>query len=122
MRKGLSSKMSLSEKQSARSGSHVSSSVSVKSDRSKDDGLNFSEKKTSSAKSVRSGSRVSSSLSVKSDRSKGDGPNFNENTSCNKRDQFEKSDSNYKNYRNHKNIRENLLWIFKEVMAATCHQ
>ncbi|XP_050950703.1 NACHT, LRR and PYD domains-containing protein 3 [Labeo rohita] len=55
--------MSLSEKKSERSGSHVSSSVSVKIDRPK-------EKKTSSIKSVRSGSNVSSSVSVKSDCSK----------------------------------------------------
>ncbi|XP_077073345.1 uncharacterized protein LOC143724250 isoform X1 [Siphateles boraxobius] len=44
------SKMSLSEKQSARSGSHVSSSVSVKSDRSKEDGPDFSERKPSTNK------------------------------------------------------------------------
>ncbi|KAF4097903.1 hypothetical protein G5714_021911 [Onychostoma macrolepis] len=45
------SEMSLSEKQSVRSGSHVSSSVSVKSNRSKGGELpNFSEKKTSSTK------------------------------------------------------------------------
>uniref|UniRef100_A0A8C1C7E3 NACHT domain-containing protein n=1 Tax=Cyprinus carpio carpio TaxID=630221 RepID=A0A8C1C7E3_CYPCA len=46
-------KMSLSQKQSVRSGSHVSSSVSVKSDWSKDIlPPNFSEKKTSSTKRV----------------------------------------------------------------------
>ncbi|XP_056097502.1 protein NLRC3-like [Rhinichthys klamathensis goyatoka] len=44
------SKMSLSEKQSVRSGSHVSSSVSVKSDWSKGEGPNFSEKKPSTNK------------------------------------------------------------------------
>uniref|UniRef100_A0A8C1MGS6 NACHT domain-containing protein n=1 Tax=Cyprinus carpio TaxID=7962 RepID=A0A8C1MGS6_CYPCA len=71
------SAMSLSEKQSVRSGSHVSSSVSVKSDRSKGDMPNFSEKKTSTTKSVRLGS-LSSSVSVKSVRSKGDMPNFSE--------------------------------------------
>ncbi|KAL0152032.1 hypothetical protein M9458_052677, partial [Cirrhinus mrigala] len=62
-----------------RSDSHVSSSVSVKSDWSKD-GLppNFSEKKTSSTKSVRSDSHVSSSVSVKSDRSKEVPPRFSE--------------------------------------------
>uniref|UniRef100_A0A8C1EXS7 NACHT domain-containing protein n=1 Tax=Cyprinus carpio carpio TaxID=630221 RepID=A0A8C1EXS7_CYPCA len=43
-------KMSLSQKQSVRSGSHVSSSVSVKSDRSKGDGPNFSEETTSRTK------------------------------------------------------------------------
>ncbi|XP_073700411.1 protein NLRC3-like [Garra rufa] len=42
------SEMNLSQKQSVRSGSHVFSSVSVKSDRSKDKGPDFSEKKTSS--------------------------------------------------------------------------
>ncbi|KAI2650255.1 NLR family CARD domain-containing protein 3 [Labeo rohita] len=58
-----------------KSGSHVSSSVSVKSDWSKDDiPPNLSEKKTSSTKSVKSGSYVSSSVSVKSDWSKDDMP------------------------------------------------
>ncbi|XP_042577380.1 NACHT, LRR and PYD domains-containing protein 10-like [Cyprinus carpio] len=80
---------------SVRSGSHVSSSVSVKSDHSKGDGPNFSEKKTSPLKSVRSGSHVSSSVSVKSDHSKGDGPNFSEKTSCNK---SERSDSHVSSY------------------------
>ncbi|XP_073699545.1 NLR family CARD domain-containing protein 3-like [Garra rufa] len=42
------SEMNLSQKQSVRSGSHVFSSVSVKSDWSKDLGPKFSEKKTSS--------------------------------------------------------------------------
>ncbi|XP_048018755.1 NACHT, LRR and PYD domains-containing protein 12-like isoform X7 [Megalobrama amblycephala] len=63
--------MSLSEKHSVRSISHVSSSVSLKSDRSKDGrGPNFSGEKPSSNKSVRSGSHVSSSVSLKSDQSK----------------------------------------------------
>ncbi|XDV26558.1 hypothetical protein PO909_030221 [Leuciscus waleckii] len=44
------SQMSLSEKHSVRSGSHVSSSVSLKSDRSKGDPPNFSEKTPSSNK------------------------------------------------------------------------
>ncbi|XDV26538.1 hypothetical protein PO909_030209 [Leuciscus waleckii] len=44
------SQMSLSEKHSVRSGSHVSSSVSLKSDRSKGIGPNFSEKTPSSNK------------------------------------------------------------------------
>ncbi|XP_048033096.1 NLR family CARD domain-containing protein 3-like [Megalobrama amblycephala] len=70
--------MSLSEKQSERSGSHVSSSVSLKSDRSKEKGPNFSERKPSTNKSERSGSHVSSSVSLKSDRSKEKGPNFSE--------------------------------------------
>ncbi|KAG1925588.1 NLR family CARD domain-containing protein 3-like [Pimephales promelas] len=82
------SQMSLSEKHSVRSGSHVSSSVSLKSDRSKDGELpNFSEKTPSSNKSVRSGSHVSSSVSLKSDCSKGGvPPDFSEKTpSSNKR-------------------------------------
>ncbi|KTF75552.1 hypothetical protein cypCar_00033865 [Cyprinus carpio] len=72
--------MSLSEKQSVRSGSRVPSSVSVKSDQSKDgEPPEITEKQTSSVKSVRSGSHVSSSVSVKSDRSKDiDLPNFSE--------------------------------------------
>ncbi|XP_050958559.1 protein NLRC3-like, partial [Labeo rohita] len=61
-----------------RSGSHVSSSVSVKSDWSKREPPNFSEKKTSSTKSVRSDSHVSRSVSVKSDRSGGLPLNFSE--------------------------------------------
>ncbi|KAL1251655.1 hypothetical protein QQF64_019451, partial [Cirrhinus molitorella] len=72
------SEMSLSEKQSVRSGSHVSSSKSVKSDRSKDGMPNFSEKKISSNQSVRSNSHMSSSESVKSDRSKDGMPNLSE--------------------------------------------
>ncbi|XP_059399855.1 NACHT, LRR and PYD domains-containing protein 3-like isoform X2 [Carassius carassius] len=44
--------MSLSEKQSVRSGSYVFSSVSMKSDQSKAEPLGFSEKKTSSTKSI----------------------------------------------------------------------
>ncbi|KAG1955357.1 hypothetical protein F2P79_008450 [Pimephales promelas] len=44
------SQMSLSEKHSVRSGSHVSSSVSLKSDRSKGDVPDFSEKTPSSNK------------------------------------------------------------------------
>ncbi|KAG1955372.1 NACHT, LRR and PYD domains-containing protein [Pimephales promelas] len=75
------SQMSLSEKHSVRSGSHVSSSVSLKSDRSKG-GVppDFSEKTLSSNKSVRSGSHVSSSVSLKSDWSKDPPPDFSEKT------------------------------------------
>ncbi|XP_073699638.1 NACHT, LRR and PYD domains-containing protein 12-like [Garra rufa] len=87
------SEMSASEAQSVRSGSHVSSSVSVKSDHSKGDGPNFSEKKTPS-KSVRSGSQVSSSVSGKTDHSKGDGPNFSEKTLCNKSNKGQKTTVN----------------------------
>ncbi|KAK2906448.1 hypothetical protein Q8A67_005433 [Cirrhinus molitorella] len=75
------SEMSLSQKQSVRSGSHVSSSVSVKSDWSKGENPpNFSEE-PSQTKRVRSGSHVSSSVSVKSDQSKGDPPAFSEEPS-----------------------------------------
>ncbi|XP_039512068.1 NLR family CARD domain-containing protein 3-like isoform X1 [Pimephales promelas] len=74
------SQMSLSEKHSVRSGSHVSSSVSLKSDWSKDIPPDFSEKTPSSNKSVRSGSHVSSSVSLKSDWSKDYPPNFSEKT------------------------------------------
>ncbi|KAL1251652.1 hypothetical protein QQF64_019448, partial [Cirrhinus molitorella] len=71
--------MSLSQKQSQSSGTHVSSSVSVKSDQSKGGVPNFSEKTPSSVKSsVRGGSYVSSSASVKSDQSKGGVPNLSE--------------------------------------------
>ncbi|XP_068076223.1 NACHT, LRR and PYD domains-containing protein 3-like isoform X2 [Danio rerio] len=74
-------KDSLSEKHSVRSGSCVSSSVSLKSDRSKEEHLpNFREKTPPSAQSVRSGSCVSSSVSLKSDWSKRDPPNFREKT------------------------------------------
>ncbi|XP_058616962.1 NACHT, LRR and PYD domains-containing protein 12-like isoform X3 [Onychostoma macrolepis] len=110
------SEMSLSEKQ--RSGSHVSSSLSVKSDHSKDDQQpNFSEKKTSSTKSVRSGSHVSSSLSVKSDHSKGgQQPTFREKkTSYNKRLQSETLDSDVQTHRNYKNFNDSLLWIFQDL-------
>ncbi|XP_059425126.1 uncharacterized protein LOC132159581 isoform X1 [Carassius carassius] len=78
-----------SHAKSERSVSPVSSSVSMKSDRSKGDGANFIEKTPSSSKSVRSGSHVSSSVSVKSDRSKGFVPNFSEKTQCNKSERSE---------------------------------
>uniref|UniRef100_A0A8C1Y0R8 NACHT domain-containing protein n=1 Tax=Cyprinus carpio TaxID=7962 RepID=A0A8C1Y0R8_CYPCA len=75
------SKMSLPEEESVRSGSHVFSSVSVKSDVSLDPPPNLSEKTPSSpTKSVRLGSHVFSSVSVKSDHSKTDIPNFSEKT------------------------------------------
>uniref|UniRef100_A0A8C1E405 NACHT domain-containing protein n=1 Tax=Cyprinus carpio carpio TaxID=630221 RepID=A0A8C1E405_CYPCA len=105
-------KMSLSQKQSVRSGSHVS----VKSDQSKDDDiLNFSEKKTS-IKSVRSGSHVSSSVSVKSDRSKDAGPVFSEETtSRTKWLQYETLDPDLQSHRNHKNFTDSLLQIFQDL-------
>uniref|UniRef100_A0A8C2GPZ8 NACHT domain-containing protein n=3 Tax=Cyprinus carpio TaxID=7962 RepID=A0A8C2GPZ8_CYPCA len=104
--------MSLSQKQSVRSGSHVS----VKSDRSKDGGLpNFSEEKTS-IKSVRSGSHVSSTVSVKSDWSKDDGPNFSEETaSRTKWLQYETLDPDLQSHRNHKNFTDSLLQIFQDL-------
>ncbi|XP_016420240.1 protein NLRC5-like [Sinocyclocheilus rhinocerous] len=73
--------MSLPEEESVRSGSHVFSSVSVKSDWSHDLPPKFSEKTPSSpTKSVRSGSHLFSSTSLKSDHSKKDIPNFSEKT------------------------------------------
>ncbi|XP_077077436.1 NLR family CARD domain-containing protein 3-like isoform X4 [Siphateles boraxobius] len=108
-------KMSLSEKQSERSGSHVSSSVSVRSDCSKHGALpNFSEKKTSIK---RSSSHVSSSVSVKSDWSKdADTPNFSEETpSPTKGLKYETLDSDFQTHRKHKNFTENLPWIFQDL-------
>ncbi|XP_039539009.1 NACHT, LRR and PYD domains-containing protein 4-like isoform X4 [Pimephales promelas] len=112
------SQMSLSEKHSVRSGSHVSSSVSLKSVRSKDGRPPaFSEKTPSSNKSVRSGSHVSSSVSLKSDQSKeGRPPNFSEKTpSSNKRLQYETLDSDLQTHRNHENFKDNLLGIFQDL-------
>ncbi|XP_059424860.1 NACHT, LRR and PYD domains-containing protein 3-like [Carassius carassius] len=105
-------KMSLSEKQSVRSDSHVS----VKSDRSKDgERPNFSEKKTS-IKSVRSDSHVSSSVSVKSDWSKEEPPYFSEETtSRTKRLQYETLDPDLQSHRNHKNYTDSLLQIFQDL-------
>ncbi|KAG1927484.1 NACHT, LRR and PYD domains-containing protein [Pimephales promelas] len=111
------SQMSLSDQHSVRSGSHVSSSVSLKSDQSKD-GLppKFSEKTPSSNKSVRSDSHVSSSVSLKSDRSKDDPPDFSEKTpSSNKRLQYETLDSDLQTHRNHENFKDNLLGIFQDL-------
>ncbi|KAG1944037.1 NACHT, LRR and PYD domains-containing protein [Pimephales promelas] len=101
--------------QSKRSSSHVSSSVSVKSDWSKDGGQpNFSEKKTSIK---RSSSHVSSSVSVKSDWSKDGGqPNFSEKTpSPTKGLKYETLDSDLQTHRKHKNFTDNLLWIFQDL-------
>ncbi|CAM4598174.1 unnamed protein product [Leuciscus chuanchicus] len=110
------SQMSLSEKHSVRSGSHVSSSVSLKSDRSKGKPPDFREK-TPSNKSVRSGSHVSSSVSMKSEQSKGGrGPDFSEKTpSSNKRLQYETLDSDVQTHRNHENFKDNLLGIFQDL-------
>ncbi|KAL0146956.1 hypothetical protein M9458_057895 [Cirrhinus mrigala] len=116
--KDSQSETSLSQKQNVRSGSHVSSSVSVKSDWSQDKNPpDFSEKKTSSTKSVRSGSHVSSSVSVKSDQSKDcELPNLSEKkASSTKRVQYETLDSGVQTHRNYKNFKDNLLWIFKDL-------
>ncbi|KAK9979016.1 hypothetical protein ABG768_012463 [Culter alburnus] len=110
--------MSLSEKHSVRSDSHVSSSVSLKSDRSKGDfPPDFSERKPSSDKSVRSDSHVSSSVSLKSDDSnKGDPPNFSERKpSSDKRLQYETLDSDVQTHRKHESFTDNLLWIFQDL-------
>ncbi|CAM4584323.1 unnamed protein product [Leuciscus chuanchicus] len=81
------SKMSLSEKQRERSGLPESSSVSMRSDRSKDGVLPSFSKKTTSTKRERSGLPESSSVSMRSDRSK-DGvlPSFSEKTTSTKRE------------------------------------
>ncbi|XP_051977209.1 protein NLRC5-like [Xyrauchen texanus] len=106
--------MSLPEKQSERADSPVFSSVSVKSDRSKDDGLNFSEETPSATKSERADSPVFSSVSVKSDRSKDDGLNFSEETpSATKRVQHDTSDS--KTHKTSKGLKQSLLSIFQEL-------
>ncbi|XP_039538975.1 NACHT, LRR and PYD domains-containing protein 3-like, partial [Pimephales promelas] len=111
------SQMSLSEKHSVRSGSHVSSYVSLKSDHSKEGLLpDFSEKTPSSNKSVRSGSHVSSSVSLKSDRSKGGVPDFSEKTpSSNKRLRYETLDSDLQTHRKHESFKDNLLGIFQDL-------
>ncbi|KAG1927035.1 NACHT, LRR and PYD domains-containing protein [Pimephales promelas] len=110
------SQMSLSEKHSVRSGSHVSRSVSLKSDQSNDLPPNFSEKTPSSYKSVRSDSHVSSSVSLKSDQSNDHPPDFSEKTpSSNKRLQYETLDSDLQTHRNHENFKDNLLGIFQDL-------
>ncbi|XP_059424794.1 NACHT, LRR and PYD domains-containing protein 12-like [Carassius carassius] len=108
-------KMSLSQKQSVRSGSHVS----VKSDQSKDDDMpKFSEKKTS-IKSVRSDSHVSSSVSVKRDWSKDEPPKFSqETTSRTKRLQYETLDPDLQSHRKHKNYTDSLLQIFQDLEST----
>ncbi|XP_048018286.1 LOW QUALITY PROTEIN: NACHT, LRR and PYD domains-containing protein 3-like [Megalobrama amblycephala] len=108
--------MSLSEKHRVRSDSHVSSSVSLKSDRSKDEPLDFSVEKPSSDKSVRSDSHVSSSVSLKSVWSKDEPLDFSERKpSSNKRLQYETLDSDVQTHRKHKSSKDNLLWIFQDL-------
>ncbi|XP_059360395.1 NACHT, LRR and PYD domains-containing protein 12-like [Carassius carassius] len=109
-------KMSLSHKQSVRSGSHVSSSVSVKSDWSKPEPPGFSEKTPSATESVRSGSHVSSSVSVKSDWSKHDPPAFSEETpSATESLRYETLDTDFQINRNRKNFTDKLLGIFQDL-------
>ncbi|XP_050956827.1 NLR family CARD domain-containing protein 3-like isoform X2 [Labeo rohita] len=109
--------MSLSQKQSVRSGSHVSSSVSVKSDRSKGEGPNFSEETTSQPKCVRSDSHVSSSVSVKSDGSKGEGPNFSEETTSQPKRGLQNQTlvPDFQTNRNQKDFTSSFLRIFQDL-------
>ncbi|XP_052446064.1 protein NLRC3 [Carassius gibelio] len=109
-------KMSLSHKQSVRSDSHVSSSVSVKSDRSKEDPPEFSEETPSATESVTSGSHVSSSVSVKSDRSKLEPMKFSEKTpSATESLHYDTLDSDFQINRNHKNFTDKLQGIFQDL-------
>ncbi|XP_056310622.1 NACHT, LRR and PYD domains-containing protein 3-like isoform X2 [Danio aesculapii] len=109
-------KDSFSENHSVRSGSCVSSSVSLKSDWSKDDPPNFREKTTSSAISVRSASCVSRSVSLKSDWSKDDPPNVREKTPSSAQSvEYELADSGDETHRRHKSFTDNLQWIFQNL-------
>ncbi|XP_073804307.1 NACHT, LRR and PYD domains-containing protein 3-like isoform X2 [Danio rerio] len=109
-------KDSLSEKHSVRSGSCVSSSVSLKSDRSMGQPPNLSEETPSSAQSVRSGSRVSGFVSLKSDRSMGQPPNLREKTPSSAQSvEYELADSGDETHRSHKSITVNLEWIFQNL-------
>ncbi|XP_051742943.1 NACHT, LRR and PYD domains-containing protein 12-like isoform X5 [Ctenopharyngodon idella] len=108
--------MSLSEKHRVKSDSPESSSVSLKSDLSKERGPDFSGEKPSSNKSVRSGTHVSSSVSLKSDCSKERGPDFSDRKpSSNKRLQYETLDSDVQTQRSHRSFKDNLLWIFQDL-------
>ncbi|XP_056592509.1 uncharacterized protein LOC130411709 isoform X2 [Triplophysa dalaica] len=78
--KDCTSEMSLSEEKSVSPGSHVNSSVSVKSHQSKGEVPNFSEETPSATESESPGSCVFSSASVESHQSKGEVPNFSEET------------------------------------------
>ncbi|XP_056308503.1 NLR family CARD domain-containing protein 3-like [Danio aesculapii] len=109
-------KDSLSEKHSVRSASCVSSSVSLKSDWSKDDPPNFREKTPSSAISVRSASCVSRSVSLKSDWSKDDPPNVREKTPSSAQSvEYELADSGDETHRRHKSFTDNLQSIFQNL-------
>ncbi|KAK2906717.1 hypothetical protein Q8A67_005702 [Cirrhinus molitorella] len=113
------SEMSDSEEESVRSGSHVSSSVSVKNDPSKGDMPNISEKTPSATKSIRSGSRVFSSVSVKSDCSKDtEIPNVSGKTPSSPTKRyflFFTFYSEFQTYRLRKEFSENRLWIFQDL-------
>ncbi|XP_073700486.1 NLR family CARD domain-containing protein 3-like [Garra rufa] len=96
--------------ESVRSGSHVFSSVSVKSDRSKENPPEFSEETPSTTESVRSDSHVFSSVSVKSDWSKDKPPEFSEETpSTTERLQCETLDPDFQINGNHKNFTDKLF-------------
>uniref|UniRef100_A0A8C1QV33 NACHT domain-containing protein n=1 Tax=Cyprinus carpio TaxID=7962 RepID=A0A8C1QV33_CYPCA len=101
--KDFLSEMSLSEKQSVRTGSDVSSSVSVKSDHSKEEPPELTK------------SERSSSVSDKSDWSHGLPPDLSEETPSSKRVQDETLDSDFQTHRSQKNFKDNLLWIFKDL-------
>uniref|UniRef100_A0A8C1LUB6 NACHT domain-containing protein n=1 Tax=Cyprinus carpio TaxID=7962 RepID=A0A8C1LUB6_CYPCA len=118
--KDFLSEMSLSEKQSVRTGSDVSSSVSVKSDHSKEEPPELTKsscvlppelsEETPSSKGERS-----SSVSDKSDWSHGLPPDLSEETPSSKRVQDETLDSDFQTHRSQKNFKDNLLWIFKDL-------
>ncbi|XP_043079545.1 NLR family CARD domain-containing protein 3-like [Puntigrus tetrazona] len=104
------------EKLNVRSSSHVSSSVSVKSDRSKDNPPEFSEETPPATESVKSYSHVSSCASVKSDRSKDDPPQLSKESASNTQSlRYETLTSDIQINRNHKKITDNLLGIFQNL-------
>ncbi|XP_059425968.1 protein NLRC5-like isoform X3 [Carassius carassius] len=107
-----SSEKKKSSTKSVRSGSHVSSSVSVKSDQSRHEPLNFSDKKSPFAGSVRSGSFVTSSMSVKSDQSRHEPLNFSDKKTPSAGRTL---DSDFQTHGNHTNFKDNLLGIFQEL-------
>ncbi|XP_068076897.2 protein NLRC3-like [Danio rerio] len=109
-------KDSLSEKHSVRSGSCVSSSVSLKSDHSLRKPPDLNEETPSSAKSVRSGSCVSSSVFLKSDHSLRKPPDLSEETpSSVQSDEYESADSGHETFRRHNSFTNNLQSIFQNL-------
>ncbi|KAL1251665.1 hypothetical protein QQF64_019461, partial [Cirrhinus molitorella] len=99
--KGSLSEMSLSKRQSVRSDSDVLSSVSVKSDWSKEKPPQFSEETPSS---------------TKSDWSHDPPPDLREETlSSHKRVRYETLDSDFQTRRNQKNFKDNLMLIFQDL-------